>query len=67
MRRFICKNKNAIEKYNSCAVELCMFYNINSKLDNIERNQHVADDNTRAIRIDLLNKQVTGILLNAKK
>ena len=67
MKRLICKNKNAIKKYNSRTVELYRFYNIDSKLDDIKRNWHIIDDNTRIVRLDLLNKQTIGILLNAEK
>ena len=67
MRRLIFKNENAVKKHNSYAVELCRVYNICSKLDDIERNWHIIDDKTRTVRIDLLDKQVIGILLNTEK
>ena len=56
MRRLICENKNAVKKYNSHTIELCRFHNINRKLDDIKRNWHAIDDNTRAIKIDLLDE-----------
>ena len=67
MRRLICKNKKSVEKYNSYAIELFRFYNINKKLDNIKRNQHIIDNDMRVVKIDLLDEQVIDILLNAKK
>ena len=67
IRWLICKNQLAIDNYNFRAVEFIKFCDIKEYLDNIKLLWDSTDEDLRTVRIDILDKQVTRILLNAEK
>ena len=52
MRRLICKNKVAVEKYNVKALELLQAHEIDRKLDKIEEDWKKEEELIRVTKLD---------------
>ena len=67
MRRLICEKASVVQKYNQRAVELLREHKISEKLDQIEESWDKLEDIKGMVKIDILDKQVTELLLSKKK
>ena len=67
IRRLIGDNKLVAEKYDAKVLELLTFYDINKKLDKLENNWDSLEELRRVAKPDMINEQVTRLLLCTKK
>ena len=67
MRRLICNNHKSIMKYNDTAWQLLQFHNIPQRLKVLEAFFDSTDIDLWCVRLNILDEQVTDILLHTKK
>ena len=67
MRRLIEDNKLVVEEYNIKTLVLLTFHNIDKKLEKLEDNWDSLEELRRVVKLDMINKQVTRLLLYTKK
>ena len=65
--RLIYDNKIAIEKYIKKTLELLLFYQIDKKLDKLEKEWVQRDNLNWATKLDIIDIQVIGLLLYTEK
>jgi hypothetical protein len=66
MRRLICNNHKSIMKYNETVWQLLQFHNVLQRLKALEDSFDSIDIDLWYVRLNILDKQVTDILLYAK-
>ena len=65
MRRLTCDTQKSVVKYNKTAWELLQFYNVPRRLKELEDAFDSIDSDRWNIRLNMLDEQITGILLHA--
>jgi hypothetical protein len=56
-----------VKKYIKISLNLLQFYKIDKKLDKIEAEWDIEDNLSREVRLDILDMQVTDLLLQTEK
>ena len=56
-----------MKKYIKISLNLLQFYKIDKKLDKIEAEWDIEDNLSREVRLDILDMQVTDLLLQTEK
>lgn len=67
MRRLIYENKKSVENCNDLALQLLTPNNVQQQLDHLEAFFSSIDRDRWCARLNMLDEQITGILLHAKK
>ena len=67
MRKLIEDKPSVVARYNEKAKELIISHEINRKLDTLEDKWDDFDDMQRRVKLDIIDKLVTSLLLYAEK
>ena len=67
MRRLICSNQKSIVNYNKIAWKLLQFHNIPQRLKALEASFDSTDIDLWYVRLNILDEQITDILLHTEK
>lgn len=67
MRRLICENEQSVEKYNNLALSLLTSNKISQRLDQLEESFGLIDMDSWCVKLNMIDEQVTDILLHAEK
>ena len=67
MRRLICENEQVVEKYNNVALSLLTSNKISQRLEQLEESFGSIDIDHWCVKLNMIDEQVTDILLHAEK
>ena len=67
MRRLICENEKSVENYNSLASALLKSNKIQQRLEQLEASFNSTDRDRWCVKLNMIDEQITEILLHAEK